>query len=144
MQYIRLAGAFNGIDGPFQHQMHILMTLFETVFETLGVSSPVPFEPPHTLVLCRRPTRSPILFEVEEKDHLPTPYTTLDLQWGDFVEVSTSIDIVLTRGEDGLPRTNVYLSFDRVTLLCSFPRIRSVCCFHSRIFTIGISSVLGH
>lgn len=126
---MRLTGAFQGLDGPFEHQGVVLSRLINRVFELLGVDSPLSRCLPDTLVLRRRiqvqgraPSGNiPIPLEAEAVHGDREPCSPLDIGLGDLVQALVSFDIVLARGEDGLPRTHVFLCPERITRLWSSP-----------------------
>lgn len=127
VQFVRLTGAFHGLDGPFQHQVLALAQLVDNAFQLLGVDSPVSHHLPDTLVLRRRiqvqgrtPSGgSPIVPTTETVHGVRGPCSPLDILFGDFIQALVSVDIVLALGEDGLPRTHVFLSLEQITRLRS-------------------------
>lgn len=112
--------------------MHVLAHLIDSVFHQLDIRSPVPTNLPDTLTLRRRirdgtssQNRTLDLF-METDPGCRTKCTALDIGFGDLIEALVKVDIVSERDKDGLPRTHVFLSPERVTRLHPHRAIRAV------------------
>lgn len=106
--------------------MRVLTQLIDSVFSLLNVKSPVSFDPLDTLVLRRRirgsfPSDQPTILAIQEEceNGFRQPCSPLHIGYGDLIESVVSVDITLSRGFDGLPRTHVFLCPESITRLRS-------------------------
>lgn len=95
--------------------------MIDTIFEHMSLDAPTRDNLPDTLVLRRRfaaPDGTPIQplkAWISHADGHKEQCRGQDITPGSSVDITAHFDIVFTRNEeDGLPRTDIFLSFDEI------------------------------
>lgn len=119
--YIRLVPGYQRWQQPFQKQRQALSNVIHAIFLQLGLEAPSSTEtPPATIVFNRRlllgAARFPEVAVMGRRGELEDAVEG-ELDAGDLVDITAWFDIAVVQGNDGLPRTSVFMAFDRVVRL---------------------------
>ncbi|EIM82864.1 uncharacterized protein STEHIDRAFT_160485 [Stereum hirsutum FP-91666 SS1] len=115
--FTRLVPGYAAWYDQFRAQMRGIANIIEAIFLHLGLPPPAnTIDLPTALVLRRRLLPGDFHPEVQVQacDGGLCAARDGDLDVGDLVDVSAWFDIAVMKGSDGIPRTAVFLAFDRV------------------------------
>lgn len=131
LQYICLVNTVPERAKAFRKQINILTLLVHTLFSMLLLEPP-PTQSSEDHIVLRRRMTDPNGAQRPALQLKTTPQSNLNvanpIQRGSLIEVRVLFDISIVRDQsDGLPRTDIFLSFDQVTHL---PNIHSSCSHH--------------
>ncbi|EIM87309.1 uncharacterized protein STEHIDRAFT_156290 [Stereum hirsutum FP-91666 SS1] len=126
LQWMQLYWGYSAFKEQFEAQNAHLRAVVDACFSQVGLPAPQAETPP-LLCLRRRIFRTLADAQVGYAlrfDELRPDGTLLrcgpnDIYPGDVVEALVTVDIAVTRAEDTIPRTSVYLSFNRVTVIAT-------------------------